>query len=307
MFEMKSYPKILGLHHWRTTGILDNQTYLQNKYHGSNMRFMWLNEIQNDFMIGTRDTYYRDGIWFGKDDEEILINEKTLQHKFYQYVIEHLDEFRCIPFGYQLFGEFCGKQVKATNPLPYDFNMKFFVFDVYDHLSERFLPPLVWEPIMRVAHLEFVDSVYLDWDVDTLKEMVAEKDPQVDVFEGYVVKHYSETRIDGAWFTKIKSEKHTSRPPKEYKSRHKEIVLLDQLITKDRVGNRMQYGFDELGHLPEGMVMMTWLPKLVWEDVEAEEISNFTPEEIDELDMRFVRKSMSGRVATLLKEILSEM
>lgn len=323
MSEMKHYMDIPRLGHKTTldyfTRILSKGLNIQIglKLDGSNGQFE-INE-KGELVVYSR--------------RQVLDEENSLRG-FYQYVTEKVDPTR-IPARYKVFGEWLVSH-KVVYP-EYMYN-KFYLFDIYDSVTQEYIPPesevfkqisdyLVNELGMSKEIIVY-DGPYsgIEHINQILKDVTRENDeyknekPQTidDVFhEGIVIKsrEYRDkyqnqlfVKVVGERFKEIKKVKYKENKPKG-PDNSIEGQIVEFAVTEARI-EKMIYKLVDEGILPvefdlENMPDIAKnLPKRIYEDIIKEELDTIQ-EQFGEFDNKLIGKKISNRTMNLAKNIIS--
>jgi len=296
---LMKYPKIKGLHHSDTHGILNGEVYICEKIDGSNGRFRLTDD---GFMIGSRTREFTERPGNDKGKENTWVRFWDLMESKKKKVTQWIHP------NWILFGELYGKLNHHTIAYPVvDFD--FIVFDVFDEAANRFLKPEEWEHPIREAGLSQVEHTRMTLDYDILDHMLDAKDPVKDSFEGFVIKNFDSihSRIDSKrlygkiYHPKVKgmTSKIFGRPT-DVRLYRTENALLREWVTVQRVVNVLNAGWDE-GEKGSGLEVMVWLIKRVWEDVIREEITDYVLS--DKFKGTNKRTPTFGEVVTAINKI----
>jgi hypothetical protein len=297
MVEQKKYQDITRLGHKTTLGVLNKGDHIviQEKIDGANASFR---RVGNELVAFSRNHQ--------------LTPENTLGG-FYEFVQELNVS---IGEGLIFFGEYSNPH-KVKYP---EHQKKFFLFDIYDIESGKYLP---WETVKQVGkdlglnlvpvfyegeyqsfeHLQsFVGKTELGGklgDIDTGEGIVVK---QVDYVDRFGNQKFVKLVTDA--FREVQKQKAPKDPKKELTQ---EQVFVDQTVTEARV-EKMLYKFIDEGILDEhygiedmGVILKNMNPR-IQEDILKEE-SEMLPEDYD---AKQLSKAVARKVAMTVKKILQK-
>jgi ATP-dependent RNA circularization protein (DNA/RNA ligase family) len=281
------YEKIYRLGHFENEGVLFGEYLVQEKFHGSNIRFM---RRGDKVLWGTHHV--------NMSTSNFAIHAKTLVEKMMEFV----------PENWILMGEYVGGDYKpfGSRFIQYDFERSVLIYDVYDTNLMKYLHPIKWIDTLKALGfkvVEFIQPTGMTTKFfDDLMNKIGEKG-----HEGLVVKNYNKQLFAKLRTNKFREHDNKVRKVQPQKKKYpNEFMFLDSNITRNRVEHVIQ-GMIEEDEWEWSMKMMPKLFKKVYLDAIKEEFTQFYLQaDFREFNFGQAKKRTGHLVAKILNELLQE-
>lgn len=294
MPEMKKYHDIVRLGHKSTVGMLNegDNVVIQEKIDGANASFRL---IDGKVVAFSRNTQ---------------LDEHNTLRGFYDWVQQNIDPTSLRP-DFIYFGEFL-----VSHKVQYrdDAMNQFYLFDIFDTTTERYLP---FGSVQSAAHFLGLNLIHVFYngpyiDFAHLQSFVGQS-AYGNVGEGVVVKNVDYIdRYGRQLFVKLVSESFAEQqkqklPKDPNQPSSPEQKFVDTYVTSARVDKFLyklvdegvideQYGMEDMG------VILKNLNPRIYDDLIKEE-SDYLP---DECDHKLLRKSIGRTLPNMVKQIIAQ-
>jgi hypothetical protein len=295
--EHNKYPKVHRLGKPNTEGLLESGTLMYfEKIDGSNGSF----RIENgEFVVSSHN--------------RILDNTPQGDNcGFYKWANDNINK-DLLAEGFEFYGEW----LDSNHTVKYekDNYNKFYLYDIVDLESDTLLNPEIINYWAKVLGLTYLPPLYVGEykGLEHLKSIAEQKSALGEnQMEGIVIKNYDFTnrfgkQCHGKYVNEVFAEDTKQKKMKidteDYTSEHD---IVSRFVNEPRLKKMIEKTKELYGITEIDMTLMKYIPKLILEDVFAEE-SYAICTEYDKVNFKQLKKIVPKRVAYLLTEYIKKM
>jgi len=276
------YPKIHGIGHVECDGLFDGEVIIQEKYDGSNVR--WMVEDGN-LIVGSRNI-------------DMLENPKMFKEKPWSNLVEYLqDRIDLIAEGFVYYGEFIGSINKLR--IDYETVIDVVLFDVLDKTSGKFLD---YDSVFIIAAQTGFNLVKT-YDIQDWKECL--EDVKSRKREGIVIKNYDNQIFGKQVLDEFREISRIKKVKSKNEKYGQEESFVESFLTYPRISKMIELGMEN--GLSLDNTMIPFVIKSLFKDIIIEELPTAViNKKVDSLNFKVLRKLISMTGVKMFKELLND-